>query len=93
MPGTKKLWPFVIQSMLVAVGCVAAYFLAVYAQSPVTSIYAMLLPCYWLVLAGIAVHRFRWRGLWVLLGSPLALQLPYEILRHLLRCYHSFCID
>ena len=53
----------------------------------------MLLPCYWLVLAGIAVYRFRWRGLWVLLGAPLALQLPYEILRHLLRCYHSFCID
>ena len=93
MPGTKKLWLFVIQSMLVAVGCTATYFLAGYAQSPVTFIYAMLLPCYWLVLAGIAVYRFRWRGLWVLLGSPLALLLPYEILSHLLRCYHSFCID
>jgi hypothetical protein len=93
MPGTKKLWPFVIQATLVAVGCVAAYFLAGYAQSPVTFIYAMLLPCYWLVLLGIAVHRFRWRGLWVLLGAPLALGWPYQILHHLVRCYHRFCID
>jgi hypothetical protein len=92
MPGTKKLRFFVIQATLVAFGCFLLYFASAFSL-PGFAIASLLISCYWLVLAGIAVRRFRWHGLWVLLGAPLALQLPYEILRHFLRCYHSFCID
>jgi hypothetical protein len=88
MPGTKKLRPFVIQATLVAFGCFLFYLMA-----PEIGLFSLLLSCYWLVLLGLAVHRFRWRGLWVLLGAPLALGWPYQILHHLVHCYHRFCID
>lgn len=89
MPGTRKLRPFVIQATLVAFGC--SFFSL--DQEIGLWLFSLLLSCYWLVLLGIAVHRFRWRGLWVLMGTPLALGLPYEMLNHFLRCYHRFCID
>lgn len=93
MPGTKKLRPYVVQSVLLALGCFLSSVMNDFAQSPVTFIFAVLLLCYWLYLCGKSVYQFRWRGLWVLLGAPLAMARPYQIVHLLVRCYHSFCID
>jgi hypothetical protein len=92
MPRKDSLRAHVIKAMLIALACFAAFILSEFAQSPVTFLYALLLPVYWLVLCGIALYRFRWRGLWALLGAPLALALPYEILHHLIACHRSPCM-
>ena len=92
MPGTRKLRLFVIQSTLVALGCFLLFFASGYSL-PELGLVSLLLSSYWLVLCTIAICRFGWRGLWALLGTPLALMLPYQILEHFVRCYHSFCID
>jgi hypothetical protein len=92
MPRKHSLRAHVIKAMLIALACFAAFILSEFAQSPVTFLYALLLPVYWLVLCGIAIYRFRRRGLWVLLGAPLALALPYEILHHLIACHRGPCM-
>jgi len=93
MPGIKKLRSYVVQSVLLALGCFLAALMNDFAQSPVTFIFAVLLLCYWLYLCGKSVYQFHWHGLWALLGAPLAMAWPYQIVHHLVRCYHSFCID
>ena len=92
MPRKDSLRAHVIKATLIALACFAAFILSEFAQSPVTFLYALLLPVYWLVLCGIVIYRFRLRGLWVLLGSPLALALPYEILHQLIACHHGPCM-
>ncbi len=92
MPRKDSLRVHVIKATLIALACFAAFILSEFAQSPVTFLYALLLPVYWLVLCGIAIYRFRQRGLWVFLGAPLALVLPYEILHHLLACHRGPCM-
>ena len=93
MPGTKKLRRYVVQSVLLAIGCFLSALMSEFAVSPVTFLFAVLLLCCWLYLCGNVVYQFRWRGLWVLLGAPFAMAWPYQIVHHLVRCYHSFCID
>ena len=92
MPRKDSLRVHVIKAMLIALASFAAFILSEFAQSPVTFLYALLLPVYWLVLCGIAIYRFRLRGLWVLLGAPLALVLPYEVLHRLIACHHGPCM-
>ena len=38
---------------------------------------AMCLTLVWAVLVCVSIVRYRWRGLWLLIGAPLALYYPY----------------
>jgi predicted PurR-regulated permease PerM len=43
-------------------------------------IYVLILPLLWLALLGIGFWNHGWRGLWMLLGAPLALYRPYMVI-------------
>ena len=43
----------------------------------------------WLVLLGMALRLFRWRGLWLLLGAPLTFWWPFAFVMILSACAHN----
>jgi hypothetical protein len=43
----------------------------------------------WVVLLLIAVWQYRWRGLWLLIGAPLAFWLPCAMYLMAQACSHN----
>src|SRR5271155_3531632 len=39
----------------------------------------ILLSIAWAIILLMAIRQYRWRGLWLLIGAPLALWLPYAL--------------
>jgi hypothetical protein len=81
----------VSSSILIALLCCLAFFLAPLVYSPVFFIFTLLLLGFWFALLGTAVYRFRWRGLWVLAGAPIALAWPCSILYRVMTC-GKYCL-
>jgi hypothetical protein len=43
----------------------------------------------WAIILLLAIRQYRWRGLWVLVGAPLALWLPYTLFLMAQACSHN----
>ena len=56
------------------------------------AVYSVSIPAAaaWLAVLSYSLWRFKWRGLWVLVGAPLALHWPIWLLfNHFPPCYYS----
>ncbi len=85
----KKIWPLVFVSLLIGfLGWIVPGL-----QSPLN--YAAMLrlsiPCAiaWALVVTFALVRFRTRGLWLLIGAPMALYWPvWMLFNHFPPCYY-----
>jgi hypothetical protein len=46
-------------------------------NTDLTAYVSVCLAVVWLAMLGGGLYRYRWRGLWILIGAPLALYYPY----------------
>jgi hypothetical protein len=80
-----RLWLFLVSSLLVAAGSLS--------QSLSPDDWggwgSMLLTVLWALLLCIALVRYRWQGLWLLIGAPLALYGPWMEWMTMLTCHRN----
>jgi hypothetical protein len=90
MPGSKKLWMVFLPSMLIAFfGWTAPS-----GQTPLNyaAMLRMSIPCAaaWALVLAFSLVRFKRRGLWLLLGAPMAMYWPVWLMfNHLPLCYYN----
>jgi len=73
---STTFWPLLVGSFAIAVASAGTPYLMNWDEVNVVLIIVLPLCLAWLVLVEIAVKKFRWRGLWFLLGAPLAFWWP-----------------
>jgi hypothetical protein len=81
-----RVRPLLIASLLVA----ACSFLSVYLFPNDFGLWgSLLLAGLWVVLLGVGLVRFRWKGLWLLLGAPVALYSPWVVWMIIRACHQN----
>src|SRR5262249_40354956 len=86
------LWSYVIRSIVVALICFGVPLFSSALGAKALVALTVLLTLLWLVMVGSALHRLRWRGLWVWLGAPLALAGPCATVGLNYLCSHGGCL-
>lgn len=81
-----RVWPLLIASLLVATG---GFFCLYLFPNDFGLWGSLLLAALWGVLLCVAVIRFHWQGLWLLLGTPLALYAPWALWMAIRACHQN----
>jgi hypothetical protein len=63
-------------SILIAIAAVGGPLMAPEQYWELATVMSLILATVWTILLLVALIRFRWRGLWLLVGAPLALYTP-----------------
>jgi hypothetical protein len=86
----KAIRPLLIGSLVIAVAASAGETLLLYVFPGRYSILVGIeLVAVWIAVVCIGFFRYRWRGLWFLVGAPFALFYPGLLLRVLWSCAHN----
>lgn len=85
MSPKNRVWPLLIASLLVATGS-----LCLTLTVDDWGLWGgMSLAVLWAVLVCVAVIRYHWEGLWLLVGAPLALYTPWVVWMTMLACQRN----
>jgi hypothetical protein len=62
--------------MPIAIAAISVPFIAGERYWEVATVMSFILGALWAILFLVALFRFKWQGLWLLVGAPLALYFP-----------------
>jgi len=92
----RSVWTFeafLVLSLFVAVlGAILPFLEAVlpFRYDPaLTTSWSVCLALFWLILVVVGLLRFKKRGLWLLIGVPIALFFPFSLVRIFWVCAHN----
>ena len=63
-------------SILIAIAAVGVPLMAPEHNWELATLMSLILATVWTILLLVTLIRFKWRGLWLLVGAPLALYIP-----------------
>jgi hypothetical protein len=89
----RRVWtfePLLVLSLAVAVLGAVLPFAYKYEPGLTTSwIASVCLALFWLILVVVGLLKFKKRGLWLLIGAPIALFFPFSLVMMLWACAHN----
>jgi general stress protein CsbA len=85
-----RLGPLLVLSVAVAVLGAVLPFAAQYEPGLTRSwIASVCLVLFWLILVVVGLVKFKKRGLWLLIGAPIALFFPFALVTMFWACAHN----